>query len=161
MSFNANNDIILGVVRAADPGRYQAALQKLKGTGVSAFAETASMGGENFSETVRRLGVGGGAGSAALGHFPVSLPATSGLISERRVQGTDDVMRQYEALYLQNAIESALPREADSVYGKGFAGGVWKSFLAQYIAQELSRTDKIGIANVLKHHATNKGVASL
>jgi Rod binding domain-containing protein len=64
-----------------------------------------------------------------------------------------------EAFFLQSAVEEMLPKEAESVYGSGFAGDVWKSMLAEQIAAEIAKSTKFGIAEMLagKHFASAPG----
>ena len=39
-----------------------------------------------------------------------------------------------------------LPKNAESVFGSGTAGGIWKSMLAEKLADQISRSGGIGIA---------------
>ena len=47
---------------------------------------------------------------------------------------------------LQSFIQSMLPKHAESVFGRGTAGEIWKSFLAERLAAEIARSGKVGIA---------------
>ena len=47
---------------------------------------------------------------------------------------------------LQSFIQSMLPKHANSVFGRGTAGGVWKSMLAEMLAGELAQSGRVGIA---------------
>jgi hypothetical protein len=42
-----------------------------------------------------------------------------------------------------------LPKNAESVFGKGTAGGIWKSMMAEKLADQISRSGGIGIARKL------------
>jgi Rod binding domain-containing protein len=42
-----------------------------------------------------------------------------------------------------------LPKNATNVYGKGTAGEVWRSMLAERIGEELAKSGEIGIADRL------------
>jgi flagellar protein FlgJ len=57
-----------------------------------------------------------------------------------------EAFRQFESFILQSFIETMLPKNAESVFGKGTAGGVWKSMLAEKLADQISRSGGIGIA---------------
>ncbi|MFM9849238.1 MAG: rod-binding protein [Hyphomicrobiaceae bacterium] len=57
-----------------------------------------------------------------------------------------EALRQFESFILQSFIETMLPKNAESVFGKGTAGGVWKSILAEKLADQISRSGGIGIA---------------
>jgi Rod binding domain-containing protein len=53
---------------------------------------------------------------------------------------------RFEALVLQTFIQSMLPKDADSVYGKGLSGDMWQSMLAEKIAEQVTQRGGIGIA---------------
>jgi len=57
-----------------------------------------------------------------------------------------EAFRQFESFVLQSFIETMLPKGAESVFGKGTAGTVWKSMLAEKLADQISRSGGIGIA---------------
>lgn len=57
-----------------------------------------------------------------------------------------EAFRQFESFILQSFIETMLPKNAESVFGSGTAGGVWKSMLAEKLAEQISRSGGIGIA---------------
>lgn len=56
---------------------------------------------------------------------------------------------QFEAFVLQSFIQSMLPSDGSQIYGEGTAGQVWKSMLAEKMAQELSERGGIGIAKMI------------
>lgn len=57
-----------------------------------------------------------------------------------------EAFRQFESFVLQSFIETMLPQNAESVFGSGTAGSVWKSMLAEKLADQISRSGGIGIA---------------
>ena len=59
--------------------------------------------------------------------------ATSGL--PRQARSAPDAFGQLEALVLQTFIQSMLPKNATHVFGKGIAGDIWKSMLAEKLGQ--------------------------
>ncbi len=60
-----------------------------------------------------------------------------------------EAFRQFESFILQSFIENMLPKNAESVFGSGTAGGVWKSMMAEKLADQISRSGGIGIAQKL------------
>ncbi|MGB3502515.1 MAG: rod-binding protein [Mesorhizobium sp.] len=67
--------------------------------------------------------------------------------------GSKETFEKFEAMVLQNFVQSMLPQEAESVYGAGMSGDIWKSFLAKGIADQMARGGGIGIAErVLGDH---------
>ncbi|WP_312010205.1 rod-binding protein [Bradyrhizobium cenepequi] len=73
------------------------------------------------------------------------------------------VYRKFEAFVLQTFVESMLPQNASEVFGKGTAGTIWRSMLAEQIGNEMAKGEGIGIARQLakaRHaadSATGKG----
>jgi peptidoglycan hydrolase FlgJ len=61
-------------------------------------------------------------------------------------QAAHSPFAQFEALVLQTFIQAMLPKDAESVYGKGLSGDMWQSMLAQKIAEQVARRGGIGIA---------------
>ena len=55
-------------------------------------------------------------------------------------------MQKFEAFFLQTFVDSILPKDADTVFGAGTAGDVWRSMLAEHVAAEIARSSKFGIA---------------
>lgn len=56
---------------------------------------------------------------------------------------------KFEAMVLGSFMDSMMPKDADSVYGGGMAGGMWKSFLAQQLGDVMAKRGGIGIADRL------------
>jgi peptidoglycan hydrolase FlgJ len=53
---------------------------------------------------------------------------------------------EFEALVLQTFIQSMLPKDAETVYGKGLSGEMWQAMLAEKIASQVTQRGGIGIA---------------
>jgi hypothetical protein len=71
---------------------------------------------------------------------------------------TADAAQQFEAFVLQSFVEELLPKDADSVFGGGLAGGYWKSLLSEKLAGVIAEQGDIGIAQYLRKGA-GSGVA--
>jgi hypothetical protein len=140
----ANTDIVLGVTRAADAARQKAAvsrLEKLSGQAsgtVDATAQTADPAPAWSTEV--RLAAAGTSRPAKLDtQAPTAGP------SRREM----DVYVQFEALLMKDMIEAMLPQDAETVFGSGTAGNIWKSMLAEQVAFEIARTGSLGIAKTI------------
>jgi hypothetical protein len=155
LAINPPGDIILGVARAADPLKHQAAMDRL-----------ARIGGSPST------GAGAQPVSSALPSEPAS-PATadgprmsrpvSALSVDRRpdqLPGASDALSQFEAFVLQSFVQTMLPKHADNVFGRGTAGEVWKSMMAEMLAGELARSGRVGIARQIAEHSTVPGAAA-
>lgn len=163
MAVSLPADIVMDVARAADPARFRVAVDRLGGGGYAAAARdvalafsSADAGGVDAGEGASRAGgvrqpfdaerarlrLGGGDGFGGVG-------VGDGLLNADRLR-EGGPYEQFEALTLQKFVEAMLPRQGETLFGKGFAGETWKSFLAQQIAAELARSGGIGIASMIE-----------
>ncbi|QIG49910.1 rod-binding protein [Nordella sp. HKS 07] len=131
MAIKPPSDIVLDVVRAADPARRQAAIEKLTGRPAtdSTRHEFASFVGD-----VR----------------PAAQPAACGQTMARPGgQDVPDAYRSFEAFFIQSFVESMLPKGSEANFGSGTAGEVWRSQLAEKMGTEIAESGGIGIADRL------------
>lgn len=56
-----------------------------------------------------------------------------------------DAPRKFEAYLIQTVFEQLLPREGDA-FGSGFAGGVWRSMMAERLANVVAAHGGFGLA---------------
>ena len=68
----------------------------------------------------------------------------------RQARTATDAFGQLEAVVLQSFIQSMLPKNAKNVFGKGIAGDIWKSMLAEKLANEVGRSGQVGLAKRLQ-----------
>jgi Rod binding domain-containing protein len=139
LAINPPGDIVLGVANAADPLKRQAAAERLarmSGTGIGQGAERAatSMAPADVSPP---LAAPGQARSGSTS--PADRPRSQS-------RGKAEALSQFEAFVLQTFIQSMLPSHAATVFGRGTAGEVWKSMLAESLARELAQSGQVGIA---------------
>ena len=116
LAISPPGDIVLNVARAADPARAAAARERLQ----AKSGATASF-------------------SAVFENQPVGTTKVS-------VNAPSDVEKKFEAMVLQNFMQSLLPEETSAVYGEGLAGEMWRSMLAQQLSETLAEKGGIGIA---------------
>ncbi|MCX4194272.1 rod-binding protein [Methylobacterium organophilum] len=139
MSVQPPSDIVLDVARAADPARYQSAVTKLTQASPGTFADA----------------LGTAAGSRA--GVPIApQPSADTVLTRFRTAATLPAPRakgspaeQFEAFVLQSFVESMLPQGASAVFGKGNAGSIWKSMLAEQLGAQLAKAGGIGIARMI------------
>jgi flagellar protein FlgJ len=55
--------------------------------------------------------------------------------------------QKFDAMVLGTFVETMLPNEADSVYGGGLAGDMWKSMMAQQLGDSLASRGVLNIAS--------------
>ncbi len=174
MAISIVSDLVLDVVKAADPERAriaQAGLQRGPAATSSAreFAEA-----ENTVKRNPGIGrflatdiVGDVVNAADPGKLKTSIaklggtPDPAGVDMASLVVNANDsgatkaanprekAYEQFEASVLRNFVEGMLPKSAANVYGEGTAGNVWRSMQADFMSQELAKSGGIGIAATL------------
>ena len=135
MSNTPHTHNVLDVARAADPARFQEAAAKLSQPG--------SAGATAFADAARDVGFST--------HMP--LDARGSLLTlqnETALTGAgSDPYKKFEGLVMQQFVEAMMPEKSETVYGKGNAGGIWKSMLAEQIGTQIAKAGGIGIAKML------------
>lgn len=137
-------DLVLDVLEAADPATQRAATAKLDALKSSDtdFATTldsrAAAATADLSSAQRTADAG-----AALG---ATTPAPARVL---KAASSGDVYRKFEAFVLQVFVETMLPDKAQDLFGKGTAGNMWRSMLAEQLGNQLAQGKGIGIARQL------------
>lgn len=135
MSINPVSDIVLDVVRAADPVKSRAAAEKLS-NGDS--TNLASMSGFDHALTNASAMLQARRSSGAGTDWRVTkiLP---------RVDARTKAYKGLEQLVLKSLVENMLPKDSGAVFGTGTAGDIWRSFLADQLATQVGKTVDLGI----------------
>ena len=127
MAISPPGDIVLDVMKAADPAAVETARAKL-----------ASMT-SRAQETV--FSVSG----ATASHGRSGAPAAANTQPE--------AFAKFEAMVLQTFLQSMLPKDTESVYGGGMAGEMWQTLLAEKLGDAMAARGGIGIADrILRDH---------
>ena len=135
MAISPPSDLVLDVVKAADPLEVQAAQEKLKANQAAFAANSLAEAGNGFTSAVDIL-------DRAAGKTGLS-------DSKNRSTKTEEVpetYRKFEAMVLQNFIKNMLPNDSEEVYGKGATGDIWKGMMAEQLGNTMAKGDGIGIA---------------
>ncbi|WP_267426823.1 rod-binding protein [Methylobacterium sp. GC_Met_2] len=139
MSVQPPSDIVLDVARAADPTRYQAAATKLTQGSPATFTDAL-----------------GEAAAARAGIPAIAQPSADTVMTRFRTAATlaapgpkGSPAQQFEAFFLQSFVESMLPQGASAVFGKGNAGSIWRSMLAEQLGAQLAKSGGVGIARMI------------
>ncbi|MBB4364158.1 MULTISPECIES: rod-binding protein [unclassified Bradyrhizobium] len=143
MIVTATPDLVLDVLEAADPVTQRAATAKLDALKSSDADFAATMDAE-----------AGKAAAAAEQPATKVSEAQSDVVNGPPVRmikapASGEVYRKFEAFILQTFVETMLPKESEQVFGKGTAGGVWKSMLAEQLGSQLAKGNGVGIAKQL------------
>ncbi|MEO1281589.1 MAG: hypothetical protein AAFV69_07645 [Pseudomonadota bacterium] len=134
MTLTAPIDLIQGVLDRADPAQVDKIRESLNGVASSRATEKVSEG-PKFAEILSDV--------HTKPNLPVSV-ASDGPIQQtqiRRAEGEgqlDATGRKLEAFFLKTIVETMLPKGEQSFVGGGVAGGIWRSMLAEQIANEMS-----------------------
>lgn len=137
------SDLVLDVVRAADPTAVQEAQAKLKAN-KAAFAAT----------SLAEAGKGFGAAMDII-NTPATKAGLGNPEDPKKVEMPEEY-RKFEASVLQSFVNSMLPKDTQDVYGKGSAGEFWKSMMAEKISDEMSKRGGVGIAEQMYSQALNR-----
>jgi hypothetical protein len=144
MAINPGSDLLTDALLAAEPQRAKAASERLAALAVNSGSEAPA-----FEEAL-----------AAESPAPVAVASKSPLTVSVGSQATfvakpAHPYQQFEAVMLKSFFETMLPSKANSVFGSGLAGDVWKSMFAQSLATAVSETKGVGVARQLEARAQN------
>lgn len=141
-------DLIVDVMAAADPTSQRIAASKLE--------RLASAADQNFAATVdqkieaaalEQSGAPAADGDVSSGSALMDSSGHAPIV--KATNSNSAVYRKFEAFVLQMFVESMLPKDASNIFGKGTAGTVWRSMLAEQISNEMAKGNGIGIAKQL------------
>ena len=141
MIVTATSDLVLDVLDAADPVSQRAATAKLDALKSSDTDFSATMDAEAKAATADQ--------SAAKIAETQSSAINGAPVQVIKAPASGEVYRKFEAFILQTFVETMLPKESEQVFGKGTAGGIWKSMLAEQLGAQLAKGKGIGIAKQL------------
>jgi flagellar protein FlgJ len=136
MAIKPSSDIILEVLKAADPLRAQAATQRLAALG-AASADAA----DDFTKVLDATE------QSPVGGLRDRLPGVS--LDAANDQKAARVQVEFEASILKTFVDAILPKDETNVYGQGTAGDIWKSMLADQIAKQIAKSGAFGISTRL------------
>lgn len=150
MAISPPSDLVLDVVKAADPERLKVAAAKLQTIARDAGVDGGMFANafDQFSDTAAPTHVGNSVASQRVAMHNRTAVAFSAFTPTQK----------FEALMLQQFVEAMMPDDAEDVYGKGTAGSIWKSMLAEQIGRQVVSAGGIGIADMIDRslHTTPK-----
>jgi peptidoglycan hydrolase FlgJ len=140
-------DLILDVMEAADPVAQRMAAGRLERVSSGDSEDFATAMNRKIEAGAPERTVASEQGVSALHGGAIDGSGHPTIIKKA---GTDRaVFRKFEAFVLQTFVESMLPQNASEVFGKGTAGMIWRSMLAEQIGNEMAKGEGIGIARQL------------
>jgi flagellar protein FlgJ len=139
LAISPPSDIVLDVASAADPAKVRAATERLAKLAADPAATTAI-----FSDALASTKSPTVAAST-------STTAPSGFADARAkmtTSGSHDKMKVYqkfEAILLQNFVESILPKDSE-LFGDKNSADIYRSMMAEQFANQLAKSGSLGIA---------------
>jgi hypothetical protein len=134
VAINPPSDIVLDVLKAADPARLAQAQQRL-----SALRAGRIGAAEDFAGWVEAARTDSQAADAR------SRLAPAGAVPDKTARR----QVEFEAMVLNSFVGEIIPKSNDRVFGTGFAGEMWRSVLADQIAHQIAKSGSLGIAKRL------------
>ena len=144
MAISPPSDLVLDVAKAADPEKLKVAAAKLQSIATHSGGNT-PVGAPGFGATYDGL-----SGSpSGYGYGSSVADARVGMHNRTEIVGHLTPNQKFEALVLQQFIETMMPDDAEEVFGQGTAGSIWKSMMAEQIGRQVVRSGGVGIADML------------
>ncbi|MFO1131774.1 MAG: rod-binding protein [Hyphomicrobiales bacterium] len=138
MAVSLPSDLIVDVMRNADPSRRNAAAVRLQSLGTNTnFASTADDLVQMAMEPVGNTGE----------VLSSNLTASPGM--KTHPDEKSNAYRGFEHMVLRNLFEVLLPDEKSGAFGGGPSAGVWRSMAADQLAGVYADAGGVGIARVL------------
>ncbi|MEP3047881.1 MAG: rod-binding protein [Roseibium sp.] len=131
MAIAPPSDLILDVAKAADPIEIREATNRLRSMAVNAAGDGFKLAYDSASDS----------GQSGLDPF-----RPSGSVSNPAQKSPAE---KFEAMILTQFVETMLPNDAEKVFGKGTTGEIWKSMLAEQVANQLAASGGIGVADII------------
>jgi len=139
MSFNPKSDVILDVLKAADPSRASVAAERLAAIGVGMAPPADFSASLNEADaSIRQSAAAGFANARA--HL---VQAAGAPIRTRRVE------TEFEAMAIGPFINEILPKATSGLFGGGAASDMWRSMLADEIARQIAKSGALGLSRRL------------
>ncbi|WP_158816257.1 rod-binding protein [Methylocapsa sp. S129] len=145
MAIKPSSDIVLEVLKAADPLRAQATTQRLQALGAGSVEDA-----DDFAKALD-----------ATAQPPAASPEVAPNAANMRdrldsisLDAANDqkaarTQLEFEASILKTFVDAILPKDESDVYGQGTAGDIWKSMLADQIARQIAKSGAFGISKRL------------
>ncbi|MDD9330386.1 MAG: rod-binding protein, partial [Bartonella sp.] len=157
MAIQPPSDIVLDVARAADPLEYRASVERLYSLQKFARVQATEREGSSFADLAQTTSASGVRDDLVSDGF-----VQQAHIRPQSVQSKEAaVFRNFEAFVLQTFVESMFATDIQSIFGKGQAGQIWKSMMAEQLAKEFAVSGGIGIAQMLVSDQMRKETGTL
>ena len=143
MAIDPGTDIVLDVIKAADPQRAAASAQRLY-----ALANAQAPAPGNFAAALEQSAPAtatAGAPSLNAANARARLASAAPAANS----GAARAAVEFEALLLNGFVGEMLPKQSSAVFGQGLSGDMWKSMLADQVSRQIARSGALGIGQKL------------
>jgi flagellar protein FlgJ len=137
MSINPGSDIVVDVMRAADPARAEQMTARLDALGAMSPTDPAA-----FSKALADTTAGG---TTSI-YSRAEAAAQNGAAGDAK---DSKAKTAFESAIINNFVKEMLPKDASSVYGQGEAGDIWRSMLSEQISNQIAKSGELGISKKL------------
>jgi hypothetical protein len=148
MIVTSTPDVVLDVLEAADPVAQREATVKLNALKSSDADSAASFDSQVDKAKATATAVDDQL-SAKMVQADIGALNAAAPVRVIKAPSSSDVYRKFEAFVLQVFVDSMLPKDSQDVFGKGTAGGIWRSMLAEQLGNQLAQGKGVGIAKQL------------
>jgi peptidoglycan hydrolase FlgJ len=148
MIVTPTSDVVLDVLEAADPATQRQATAKLDALKPSDADFAASLNSE-VDKAKAAASAAGDPSPATTAQADIGPSSAAAPVRVIKAPAPGEVYRKFEAFVLQVFVETMLPQQANDLFGKGTAGNVWRSMLAEQLGNQLAQGKGIGIAKQL------------
>ncbi|SNY92163.1 Rod binding protein [Cohaesibacter sp. ES.047] len=157
MAISIPSDLVLDVVRAADPVAQQNATMRLgtssvPGAPATEFASLATQSTNQDSMDFKDT-------YSSITNPAFLTDASSGVSRYNMSPKRSDLGVKFEAMLLNQFLGEMLPRDSEAFFGKGTAGEIWRSMMAEQLGDQLAKSHAVGLADYLKIPNSNKTVS--
>jgi flagellar protein FlgJ len=145
MAIKPSSDIVLEVLKAADPLRAQATTQRLTALGGGSVGAA-----DDFTKVLdatEQSSIERPEATPDLSNWRARLSGVS--LDEANAQKAARTEVDFEASMLKTFVDAILPKDEADIYGQGTAGDIWKSMFADQIARQIAKSGAFGISKRL------------
>jgi hypothetical protein len=159
MAISPPSDILLDVASAADPVRLRAATARLAKLAAEPTASNEGFG-KALAAASGDLQDSSSTKADRTSASASAVPSTGGPTLTRQPSHSKDVYQKFEAVLLQNFVESMLPKD-DDTFGDKNTAGAYRSMMAEQLAGQLAKAGGIGIAKAVEKAHPDPAQASV
>lgn len=143
MAIDPSTDIVLDVIKAADPQRAAASAQRLY-----ALANAQAPAPADFASALDQSAPTP-APNRALGLNAANARSRLASAAPAATSQSARAATEFEALLLNGFVSEMLPKQSSAVFGQGLSGDMWKSMLADQVSRQIAKSGALGIGKRL------------